>query len=159
MWSVCVWEELWLWIWLWICLCVFSCSVQEAGLEKVRSSMTCSSTYYMHVYYLTASMCSKCFNERWEGRKKKAGKVKQTTRRSNTTHPCTLHDYRNMYILDYKYVHVHNYTSMYTCTLCSATREIWGSHIQQTHLHGGRWVGGGVRGERGRRNYMVPHAV
>ena len=39
-----------------------------------------------HWLYAFACTCT-CFTERWEGRKKEASKVKQTTRQSNTAHP------------------------------------------------------------------------
>ena len=39
----------------------------------------------MHLH--TCACTCTCFTERWEGRKKEASKVKQTTRQSNTAHP------------------------------------------------------------------------
>ena len=58
-------------------LCYFVCLFVCLTL---LASFSFSSLINMHIYYT-------CFNQKREGRKKEASKVKQTTRQSDTAHP------------------------------------------------------------------------
>ena len=59
-------------------------SSPELGMGFRPSSQKKLSTMWV---WRSIIMSYTCFNERWEGRKKEASKVKQTTRQSNTAYP------------------------------------------------------------------------
>ena len=58
----------------------------EAALLQ-RPSRTRPFSSLQHIRYIHVHVHCTCCNERWEGRKKEASKIKQTTRQSNTAHP------------------------------------------------------------------------